>query len=327
MLARIATNLYWTGRYLERSEHLARYLRVQYFSMLDAPMSQSKDFVLRSVLDLFGDDSLTGEEQLSEREVLLRVGMDYDAPYSLRATVRSARENASGLRHVISTELWEAINAYYLHSQHTDAENFAQRGLYDYTMEVSRHCAVIRSRMDDTLLHDPAWMFVKLGIHLERVAQVVRIVTSKLQDIQVIAASASPNDNAVLKQYQYTVLLKIAEGFDMHRRAYRRRTTQRTVLEFLLGHPLFSRSVLYNLDKVHDLLRRLHGRRNINDPAQFRAGRLEARFRYLDHEVMGEQVETLLAETLDEVYALHHDIERAYFNPVTVANHPAQADQ
>ena len=325
MLARIATNLYWTGRYLERSEHLARYLRVQYFSMLDAPMGQSKDFVLRSVLDLFGD-APGGEAPLHERDVLLRVGMDYDAPFSLRATVRSARENASSLRHVISTELWEAINAYYLHSQHTDAEHFAQRGLYDYTMEVSRHCAVIRSRIDDTLLHDPAWMFVKLGVHLERVAQLLRIISSKLQDIRVIATHDSPNDNEVLKQYQYTVLLKIAEGFDMHRRAYRRRTTQRTVLEFLLSHPLFSRSVLYNLQKLHDLLRRLHGRRNLGDPAQFRAGRLEARFRYLDYEAEGP-TDRLFADTLEEVYALHHDIERAYFNPVTVANHPAQADQ
>lgn len=54
MLARIASSLYWTGRYLERSEHLARYLRVQYFSMQDAPMSQSRDFTMRSILNMYG---------------------------------------------------------------------------------------------------------------------------------------------------------------------------------------------------------------------------------------------------------------------------------
>jgi len=54
MLARIAGSLYWTGRYLERSEHLARYLRVQYFSMQDAPMTQRREKVLRSVLNMYG---------------------------------------------------------------------------------------------------------------------------------------------------------------------------------------------------------------------------------------------------------------------------------
>ena len=50
MLARVANNLFWMGRYIERSEHLARYLNVNYFSSLDAPneLSQSREFVLRS---------------------------------------------------------------------------------------------------------------------------------------------------------------------------------------------------------------------------------------------------------------------------------------
>ncbi|MEC8884865.1 MAG: alpha-E domain-containing protein, partial [Bacteroidota bacterium] len=31
MLARVANNLFWMGRYIERAEHLARYLNVNYF--------------------------------------------------------------------------------------------------------------------------------------------------------------------------------------------------------------------------------------------------------------------------------------------------------
>ena len=52
MLARVANNLFWMGRYIERSEHIARYMNVNYFSSLDAPneLSQSRQFVLRSIL-------------------------------------------------------------------------------------------------------------------------------------------------------------------------------------------------------------------------------------------------------------------------------------
>ncbi|CAH0999341.1 hypothetical protein LEM8419_00639 [Neolewinella maritima] len=315
MLARIASTLYWTGRYIERSEHLARYLRVQYFSMLDAPMSQSKDFILKSILNMYGSEWEEGEE-LVESQVLQRVGMDYSVPTSIRATVKAARENAGSVRHVISTELWEAINTFYVNSHATDPEDFAVRGLYDYTFEVSRQCAIIRSRIHDTLLHDESWVFVKLGIHLERVAQVIRIINAKLNDGDVISDRGGPDENKILKLYQHTILLKVLEGFDMHRRAYRRKQTRRTTLEFLIANPEFSRSVTYNMDRVVGLLARLHGKSDVRDPAQFRAGKLLSYFRYIDYDQISDDPIDALNNALSEVYALHDDIERTYFNPV-----------
>ncbi|PPK88568.1 putative alpha-E superfamily protein [Neolewinella xylanilytica] len=316
MLARIASTLYWTGRYIERSEHLARYLRVQYFSMLDAPMNQSKDFVLKSILTMYGSEFEEGSK-LVESEVLQRVGMDYSVRTSIRSTVKMARENAGSVRHVISTELWEAINSFYLYSDRTNPQDFAVRGLYEYTTEVGRQCAIIRSRIHDTLLHDQAWVFVKLGIHLERVAQVIRIVNSKLHDADVISDSGGPNENKVLKLYQQTILLKVVEGFDMHRRAYQRRQTRRTTLEFLIGHPQFSRSITYNLERVLGLLARLNGGEDVREPVQYRAGKLYAYFRYLDYDVISDNPIETLNSALAEVYALHDDIERRYFNAVS----------
>ncbi|MGB3800258.1 MAG: alpha-E domain-containing protein [Lewinella sp.] len=316
MLARIASTLYWTGRYIERSEHLARYLRVQYFSMLDAPMSQSKHFILQSILNMYGTP-FEEEGELVETDVLQKVGMDYDMRTSIRSTVKMARENAGSVRHVISTELWEAINSFYLYSDRIDSEDFAVRGLYDYTFEVGRQCAIIRSRIHDTLLHDQSWVFVKLGIHLERVAQVIRIVNSKLNDADVISDSGGPNENKVLKLYQQTILLKVVEGFDMHRRAYQRRQTRRTTLEFLIGHPEFSRSITYNMERVVGLLARLHGREDVREPVQYRAGKLYSYFRYLDYDAISDNPIEALNTALAEVYSLHDDIERTYFNVVS----------
>ena len=316
MLARIASTLYWTGRYIERSEHLARYLRVQYFSMLDAPMSQSKNFILKSILNMYGSD-FEEDQELVEAEVLQRVGMDYAVPTSIRSTVKMARENAGSVRHVISTELWEAINSFYLYSDRTNPEAFAVRGLYDYTFEVGRQCAIIRSRIHDTLLHDQSWVFVKLGIHLERVAQVIRIVNSKLHDADVISNSGGPDENKVLKLYQQTILLKVVEGFDMHRRAYQRKQTRRTTLEFLMGHPEFSRSITYNLERIVGLLARLNGREDVREPVQYRAGKLYCYFRYLDYDEISDNPIEVLNTALGEVYSLHDDIERKYFNPVS----------
>ncbi len=310
MLARIANNLYWTGRYLERSEHLARYLSVQYFSMLDAPVSQGRDFTLASIQNMYGIEG-TADEPLQERKVLEQVGMDYGTPLSIRSTIRAARENASALRHLISTELWEAINAYYLYSNKSDPEYFVTHGLQEFTEGVGRHCAIIRSRLDDTILHDDTWVLLKLGIHLERTAQVIRILSSKLHDVEVMAErGASP----AVRQYQGTVILKILEGFDMHQKLYRRGLSPKTVVEFIISHPHFARSLAYNMGIVHRLIERIENdSANLNNPLLFRAGKLHTRFRYLEKADIDSNIGEHLEVGLREVYALHGLIAERYF--------------
>lgn len=309
MLTRIANNLYWTGRYLERSEHLARYLRVQYFSMLDAPMSQSRAFTLNSILNMYGVEWPEGEP-LKEADVLRKVGMAYDTPLSIRSTIRATRENGSALRHVISTELWEAINAFYLHANGQDPNFFVTHGLYDFTTEVGEHCAIIRSRIDDTLLQDEAWVLLKLGIHLERVMQVIRILNSKLVDIDKMTERG---DNPALRQYQGTVILKILEGFDMHRKAYRQLLTPKTMVEFLVGHPHFSRSVSYNMKEVHRLLERMDKNSPDRNPVLFQAGKLYTYFRYLEYDDISDDMGGHLHQALEQVYELHAAIDEKYF--------------
>lgn len=309
MLTRIANNLYWTGRYLERSEHIARYLRVQYFSMLDAPTSQSRPLTLGSIINMYGVEWPEGEP-MPEAEVLRKVGMAYDTPLSIRSTIRSARENASALRHVLSTELWESINAFYLYANRQDPDFFVTHGLYDFTTEVGAHCAIIRSRIDDTLLQDDAWVLLKLGIHLERVVQVIRILNSKLVDIDLMTERG---DNPALRQYQGTVILKIVEGFDMHRKAYRQLLTPKTMVEFLVGHPQFSRSVSYNMGAVHKLLERMDNNSPERNPALFQAGKLYTYFRYLEYDDISEDMGGHLNRALERVYALHDTIVKEYF--------------
>ena len=310
MLARIADSLYWTGRYMERSEHLARYLRVQYFSILDAPMLQSKEFTLRSILNMYGCE-WEEDKPIRETDVLRLVGMGYETTHSLRSTIRSARENARSLRHVISTELWESINAFYVYSDKMDPNYFATRGLHEFTTEVARRCAIIRSRIDDTILHDDAWIFLKLGIHLERVSQVIRILNSKLYDIDVITEKGA---NLPLQQYQGTILLKVLEAFDVHRRAFQGLQNSANTMEFLVSHPGFPRSVTYNMRCIYELLTRLEGQAAKKNPVLFQAGKLYSYFRYLEYEDIAPDVIGALTRSLQKVYDLNQEIEKLYFD-------------
>lgn len=308
MLARVANSLYWTGRYTERSEHLARYLRVQYFSILDAPMSQNKDFILKSILTMYGID-FDEDQPVDEQEVLMEVGFIKDNGASILSTVTAARENARSLRYIISTELWEVINQYFHYVKDYDVDFFRTRGLYDFTLNLAKHCAIIRSYIDHTIIHDDIWIFINLGIHLERAAQIIRILNSKLHDIAVLTENGA---NMPLKQYQWTTTLKVLESFDMHRREYRKPQNQRSTFEFLVTHRGFPRSVAYNLNQVNDLLTKLSFATKSKSNLHFKAGKLASFFYYLEYDEVEKSLPEFFQHSLDKIYSLHDQIEKEY---------------
>ncbi|NJK84561.1 MAG: alpha-E domain-containing protein [Saprospiraceae bacterium] len=112
MLVRIAESLYWTGRYIKRAMYLAKFMRVQYFSTLDASMALNIEFTLRSILNMAGSTH-DFEKELNEQEVLVKVGFDLENPASILSTIVAARENTRALRHVLSSEVWESTNVMY----------------------------------------------------------------------------------------------------------------------------------------------------------------------------------------------------------------------
>lgn len=309
MLARVANSLYWTGRYIERSEYLARYLKVQYFSMLDVPMSRNKDFILKSIMTMYGLEFDPGEP-VFEQDVLVQLGMDASNPASLISTVFAARENARSVRYTISTELWEVINQYYLFFREYSVEYYKTRGLYDFTVSVARHCAMVRSYLDHTLVHDEVWVFIELGIHIERAAQIARILSSKLHDIEVITENGA---NVPLQRYQWTITLKVLEAFDMHRRVYRKPQTQVSVFEFLTSNVLFPRSIAYNLQRINALVQRLEPMGAGKDTLRFKAGKLSGYFSHLEYSEFKDDLPGFLEKSQDQILELHTLIDNKYF--------------
>jgi len=192
--------------------------------------------------------------------------------------------------------LWESINAFYLDANRQDPEFFITHGLHDFTTEVGSHCAIIRSRVDDTLLQDQTWVLLKLG--------------SKLYDIDVMTNKGA---NRALRQYQGTVILKIVEGFDMHRKAYNQLLTPKTMVEFLIGHPYFSRSVTYNMNAVRILLERMDNNSPDRNQVLFQAGKLHNYFHYLEYDDIDEDMGGHLDRALQRVYNLHGAIVDKYF--------------
>lgn len=310
MLARIANTLYWMGRYLERTEHLARYLRVQYFTTQDAPMSQNRNFVLNSIVNMAG---IPWEENsaLEEAEVLYKVALDPNNPMSILSTITFARENARGMRNVISTELWEVINKYYHFVNNYPVEYFKTQGLYDFTVTAGEHCSVIRGYVDSTLTHNDVWGLIRLGVHLERTAQIARIISCKLYDIFTLTNN---KQDMPVENYQYTVLLKLLESFDMNRHHYKAAPDREKALEFLILNVDFPRSLAFNLRQIQYFLRKLEIKDKSRDSVSFKVGRMCSQYQYLMFSEIDEKVGEFVSETLNKVYEIHEALEKDYFH-------------
>ena len=313
MLARVADNLFWMGRYLERTEHMARYLNVNYFSSLDAPdtRSQSRDFVLRSMLVMVGMNIME-DEKIKEHQVLYRIGMDPESPVSIVNAVRNARENAQSARDLISTELYEAINKFYHYVMEYPSKSFVKTGLFDFTTHVSEMTAIIRTKIRGTLLHDSIYSIIMMGINLERAIQITRIIQAKYLDAKI---SANDHQEAFRNSYEWTTLLKCAESYDMMRRLYKKQPTSLRTLEFLILNPNCPRSVMNSLNEVYRHVCRLDPSRiKDKNSSAFRVGKARAAYQFLTIEEIEKDTEGFIEQILTELSDIGSQLEKEFFN-------------
>ncbi len=310
MLSRVAGNLYWMGRYIERTEHLARYLKVQYFATLDAPIAQDPEFFLESIMNMVG---LPYEEgALMEEDVLVSVALDEENPSSIMSSVNHGRENARAARDVISLEVWETINKYYHFVNNYPVDIYKTRGLYDFTNHVMEYCSVVRGNINNTLLHDEVWALIRLGTHMERAAQIARLLWSKLYDIEKLRVRMP---DISLDAYQWSTVLKTAEAIDMARKYYKRSPTQENALDFLVLHQRFPRSILYNLDQsayyMSVITDEAIGKR---DSASFELNRMADSLKYFEVQDFEPDVLTFLHNTLNDIYGICGKFEKDFLS-------------
>lgn len=312
MLARVANNLFWMGRYIERAEHTARFMNVNYFSSLDAPnkLSQSRQFVLHSIMSMVGDD-VDDNIQLDEEDVFYNVGMNPEKHYSLLQCVKFARENANSSRDMISTEFYESINKFFHFVMNYKKDVFVKSGLHDFTTHVTEHTAILRGKIRGTLLHDEIYALIMLGINIERATQIIRIIKTKFEDAQKATGGYA---NPIKNSYEWTTLLKCCESYDMNRRFYKKPPVQLTVLEFLILNPNCPRSVMNSLNQIEKHITILDTLKiRDNTSAAFLIGKMRSEYAFKTVEEIQKNVEKFIESTLNTLVEISEKLEKEYF--------------
>ncbi len=252
MLSRVAENLYWYGRYLERAEDLGRMINVNGHLMLDLPRSMAPGWA--PLVRITGSQALFDElyDTPGERQVVRFLLADTRHPGSVLSCLHQARENLRAARDLLPREVWEQTNDLYLLAQDQLAGNLSKRRRQDFIDLMIRRCQQLIGMLADIMSHDYAWDFILLGRYHERADMTTRIL-----DVRSAHLLRGVDESQPFDQLQWMSVLKSLTAYQMYRRHVRLRVAGPDVLRFLLGNPLFPRSVVFCLGAMAERLEEL----------------------------------------------------------------------
>ena len=174
LLARVAEQLYWAARYVERAEMTARVVSEHTHLLVDLPTSVPLTW--EPLLDVPG---VSRDGARSEREVVAFLLADPDNPSSVLASVVSARANLRSTREMLSREAWEALNNLYLYvtSHHSEGIDRWSRGRFldRVIAEAQRFNGILAG----TMSRDATYQFLRLGRSIERADMTCRVLDAR----------------------------------------------------------------------------------------------------------------------------------------------------
>lgn len=290
MLSRVADSLYWMSRYIERAENVARFIDVNLHMILDLPVGATEQW--QPLVITTGDDAVFAERYgtATRENVIEFLTFDKRNSNSIVSCLRVARENARSVREIISSEMWEQINIFYLMVHDRAAENRVKEAPYDFFREIKMASHLFEGLANATMSHGEGWHFCRLGRLLERSDK-----TSRILDVKYFLLLPSVADvGSPLDDIQWAAVLRSTSAFEMYRKRYHHLTPDH-IVDFLLLDREFPRSIHYCLMKADESLHAISGTPvgTFRNPAEQHLGQLRAELAYA-------QVEDIISMGLHE---------------------------
>jgi uncharacterized alpha-E superfamily protein len=253
MLSRVANNIYWMARYIERAENTARLINVNSHLLLDLPKKIRLGW--EPIIEILGSQEIfyAHHDEADERHVIRFIVSEQANPGSILNSMRMARENARTIRDIIPREAWEQINHNYLMAKEHASSSLGRRKRDNYLRHVILGAQTVTGMLAGTMTHDEGYDFLRMGRNLERGEMTTRI-------LDVRSASLLPEmseDLSPFENIQWVSVLKSLTAYQMYRREMRLRVRRPDVLKFLLQERRFPRAFYHTLGEVENCLQHL----------------------------------------------------------------------
>ncbi|HEY3075755.1 MAG TPA: circularly permuted type 2 ATP-grasp protein [Burkholderiales bacterium] len=239
-------NLFWFGRYCERSEASARLLRVALGRFGDNVPGDDDERARPVMLELLrragmlpGGGAAPGDKELS---AALRAAITDDAQPGLAANLRQLMRVASNLRERLSLDNWRALNRL---TQAVTQRRGRKTAFSDLLTELDLAIAgftALSGYALDGMTRDPGWRFLSVGRRLERLQWLC--TTLKL----TVTGPA---------EMDLTWLLRLADSIITYRARYMARPEWLPVLDLLIRDEANPRSIAFQVQGLRDYAQRL----------------------------------------------------------------------
>jgi uncharacterized alpha-E superfamily protein len=297
MLCRVAENLFWMGRYVERAIATVRLIDVTAHLELDAGEADQREVDFWR--PLLGKGGRAESLLPAVVDVRHHLAFSRDNPNSLVSCIHAARSAARGIRDSISSEMWEALNREYLAAADTQLPTTVAQDAHGFFKGILEGLLLAQGLADCTLTRDEAWQFITLGKYLERADSVTRVLT--LQAHLLLSGSASRAGDDLVR---WLAVLRSCGSAEAYARYYSLRIEPPRVLEFLLLNPVFPQSVRFSLHEARCALSEVAGRRAVASESSPRAVRvLGLLTAQLEHAAIDDILQAGLHEYLTDVQA------------------------
>lgn len=306
MLSRVAEQLYWMARYVERAQNLARIINVL---AVQTAESQHAEMQWGGLLRHLGES----HPEMFHQDVGTIVNhllYDESCPVSVHWCVTRARENGRVTRDVISRELWQGLTA--LHHLFAHPRELTAKGDGEFSgilEQVILQAHAFQGMVDSTLLQDEGFHFMQIGLNLERALATVLVLEANLGGLIHKGKDESPALGISV--------LKSVTAYAAFRHIYRA-LNARDIVEFLVFERRVPRSVIASLTTVQESLSTLPDGKN-NKPGRV-VGRVCSHLSYDALPLTGSfDIAAYLQHLGNDIRQIHSEIQARYFNPEVVA--------
>ncbi|MDF1813978.1 MAG: alpha-E domain-containing protein [Verrucomicrobiales bacterium] len=270
MLSRVAENLYWMSRQIERADSLARLVMAHQNELLDATAMGSWENEWHPLLEV----TSMGDEESTEGVVTYMVS-SRENPDSIFQCIFYARENARGVRDQITEEMWVELNSLWLSLSRYDVSDPDRH--MKMCNEVIQFSFLFRGIVSGVLPRTDAWHFVRLGETIERADK-----TSRMLDLPNFLPKPEITS-------AWNTMLKATSATVEHQQQYGGEVDRSSAISLLLFSTTFPRAVRYCAIELDRILHLISGTREEDylNEAERAAGAFRSRMNFQGVEDLG----------------------------------------
>jgi uncharacterized alpha-E superfamily protein len=316
MLSRVAENLFWMSRYLERAENVARLLDVGLYLELDSPkltVENGSAPVEIALKILACSDAFRSAHAAADRNAVLGfLTFDRTNPQSILSMIALARENARGTQESLGVDAWIEVNRLYLYLSGRRAQARFESSPSRFYTTIKQACILFDGLIQNTLARDEVYHFLQLGRYIERVDLMGRILHAKCYS----HAQGMPDADLALRLVRWTGLLRSCSAYGAYLRVERDRVEPVGVIRFLVLNQDFPRAIRFCVARCRESLQEIAG----SDDDEYRSeaarllGRLDSELRYIDvAEIFERGLLPFLEGIQTTCHKVGHEIQRSFF--------------